>query len=197
VSVPLEVVRDGAGFAPTYRINRQAIVPKPHREASLWAAISSLVITPKSSGDVRFVPPEGVVSEKFEVSGTKPKKARRREAALVKALRKWWTRRDGDEAVRRVAIEPAGAGAILYADLFNMATRELVEAKADCDRESIRMAIGQLADYRRFIEGEVICKVLLPAKPLGDLVDLLAHEGIGVLIPDGAGFHDLPVGNQD
>lgn len=37
--IPLRVVIDGAGFDPTYRINRQAIVPKPHREPELWAAL--------------------------------------------------------------------------------------------------------------------------------------------------------------
>jgi hypothetical protein len=38
------------------------------------------------------------------------------------------------------------------ADLFNSATKELVEAKATTDRGAIRMAIGQLADYRRFVD---------------------------------------------
>jgi len=37
--VPLRAVMDGAGFNPTYRINRQAIVPKPYREAGLWKAL--------------------------------------------------------------------------------------------------------------------------------------------------------------
>ena len=37
--IPLRVVVEGAGFDPTYRINRQAIVPKPYREPDLWAAL--------------------------------------------------------------------------------------------------------------------------------------------------------------
>jgi hypothetical protein len=76
-------------------------------------------------------------------------------------------------------------------DLFNSATKELVEAKADTSRESIRMAIGQLAVYRRFVDGDAVYKVLLPDEPIEDLVDLLAREGIGILIPDGSGFRDL------
>jgi hypothetical protein len=53
------------------------------------------------------------------------------------------------------------------------------------------MAIGQLADYRRFTEDEVACKVLLPMEPADDLVDLLTREGIGILVPDGDGFRQL------
>jgi hypothetical protein len=37
--VPLRAVVKGAGFNPTYRINRQAIVPKPFREPGLWDAL--------------------------------------------------------------------------------------------------------------------------------------------------------------
>lgn len=79
----------------------------------------------------------------------------------------------------------------MYADLFNSATNELVEAKATSDRVAVRMAIGQLADYRRFVGDEVACKVLLPAEPIRDLIDLLERERIGILIPDGSGFAEL------
>ena len=191
VSIPLRVVQEGAGFAATYRINRQAIVPKRHREDGLWEAIADRVVTPRHDR-VELVPPEGVVTEAFEVSGTEPHEGRRTEAELVKALRDWWTRRDGPEAVWRLSIQPAGTGARLYADLFNKVTGELVEAKADADRNAVRMAIGQLADYRRFVEAEVVCKVLLPTEPIEDLVDLLRREGIGILLPDDDdGFRDL------
>jgi hypothetical protein len=43
VDVPISVVRAGAGFEPSYRINRQALVPKEHREASLWRALEPYV----------------------------------------------------------------------------------------------------------------------------------------------------------
>jgi hypothetical protein len=66
-------------------------------------------------------------------------------------LRTWWAERDGADAVWRVEIQPSGTGSLLRSDLFNRVTSELVEAKADSS-ESIRMAIGQLADYRRFVD---------------------------------------------
>jgi hypothetical protein len=40
-------VRQGAGFSASYTLNRQAIVPRAVREATLWQAISgSSRVTP-------------------------------------------------------------------------------------------------------------------------------------------------------
>jgi hypothetical protein len=192
VSIPLSVVREGAGFAASYTLNRQAIVPRAHREAGLWDAISGAVVLPAVHGVVELVSPEAAVAEVFEVSSVEPRSARRREAALLDALRDWWSQRDGASAVWRLEIRPTGTAARLYADLYNSTTNELVEAKAASDRNSVRMAIGQLADYRRYVEGEVECKVLLPDEPIGDLIDLLDREGIGILVPDQQGFRELP-----
>jgi hypothetical protein len=51
VRIPLNVVLQGAGFDPTYRINRQAIVPKPHREAGLWKALQPYLTQSGSDGN--------------------------------------------------------------------------------------------------------------------------------------------------
>lgn len=40
VAIPLEVVRQGAGFSSLYNLNRQSLVPKPARDDDLWAAIA-------------------------------------------------------------------------------------------------------------------------------------------------------------
>jgi hypothetical protein len=197
ISIPLDVVREALGYDPTYRMNRQNIVPRARREEGLREALANLIDLPPEPARVRLVPPEGMATEVFEVRPTEPREAQRREAQLVDALRAWWISRDGPEAVWRIEIRPRDAGAILHSDLFNSASRELVEAKADCARESVRMAIGQLADYRRFVDEDVSCKILLPAEPTEDLADLLALEGIGILIPDGAtGFRELSASLQ-
>jgi hypothetical protein len=39
VRIPIGTAIAGAGFQADYRINRQALVPKPHREPGLWRAI--------------------------------------------------------------------------------------------------------------------------------------------------------------
>lgn len=108
VAIPLSVVREGAGFAPTYTLNRQAIVPRAHRERGLWEAIAGLVATPSPAGVVELVPPEGILTEVFEVAPSEPPDAHRREAELVSALKAWWSERDGPEAVWRLAIRPGG-----------------------------------------------------------------------------------------
>jgi hypothetical protein len=53
-------------------------------------------------------------------------------------------------------------------------------------REHIRMAIGQIADYRRFVVSQPTCKVLLPEAPAPELLDLLWSQRIGVIVRGGA-----------
>lgn len=58
----------------------------------------------------------------------------------------------------------------------------LVETKSSSDRADIRLAIGQLLDYRRaFSRQRPELVILLPAKPQPDDIDLLSSVDIGVL----------------
>ena len=52
------------------------------------------------------------------------------------------------------------------------------------------MAIGQLADYSRFLRRRPRQGVLLEAKPHPDLLALLRSEGIGAIWQSGEGFDD-------
>jgi hypothetical protein len=53
--------------------------------------------------------------------------------------------------VCRLKIVVAGDTKPLFTDLYDKTTGTLVEAKGSVKRESIRMAIGQIADYRRHV----------------------------------------------
>ena len=53
----------------------------------------------------------------------------------------------------------------LYVDLFDLTHWRLIEAKASPSRESIRMAVGQLLDYKRFYDRSPSLAVLVPDKP--------------------------------
>jgi hypothetical protein len=191
VSIPLEVVRSGANFNASYKLNRQALVPKPHREAPLWEAIASY-LNPGAAANVvvtREIPVEGFyheIAEVVMVGGVHDFK--RKEARLVHRLKAWWMKRDGDDAVCRLEFRPPNSVVRLYCDLFNRVTMELVEAKASTSRESVRMALGQLADYRRFAPKTSSCLVLLPEAPSEDLAALLRREGVGVIVPAAQGF---------
>jgi hypothetical protein len=144
-----------------------------------------------SAAVVTQIPPESAVTESFEIPAQEARQARRREAPLVEGLKEWWIERDGLGSVCRLEIQPEGAPEPLYVDLFNRVTNELVEAKASCRRENIRMAIGQIADYRRFIMTEPICKVLLPEAPGLELLDLLWSQRIGVIVRGSQEFTEL------
>jgi hypothetical protein len=67
----------------------------------------------------------------------------------------------------------------------------LYEAKATADRPKIRMAIGQLLDYRRFIATDPALRVLVPVRPADDICQLLSSLGIGVTWPNDSDWCEL------
>jgi hypothetical protein len=81
-------------------------------------------------------------------------------------------------------------GTELRSDLFDHDTRLLVEAKATSTRAAIRMAIGQLLDYRRFDPSPETCAVLVPEPPTTDLVDLLEGLDLAIVWPAAGRFRD-------
>jgi len=80
----------------------------------------------------------------------------------------------------------------LSCDLFDETQSRLYEAKASSRREAVRMAIGQLYDYRRFEDSPAAVKlaVLLPRRPADDLLELLGSLNIGVAWRVGKGFDE-------
>ncbi len=112
------------------------------------------------------------------VAGTvEPHDAEFRERALVIRYVKYL--RDRGVGAVRYQIKLAGGGA-LFCDLWDARRRNLIEAKGEITRDSIRMAIGQLADYGRFLEPSRSA-VLLSERPPRDLEDLLGSAEIGVV----------------
>jgi hypothetical protein len=77
---------------------------------------------------------------------------------------------------------------VIRADLFDSTDRVLYEAKAAPERQKIRMAIGQLLDYARFIVPEPRLRVLVPTEPNHDLRRLLAVARIGATWPEREGW---------
>ena len=60
----------------------------------------------------------------------------------------------------------------LECDLFDVTENVLYEAKSTVDRNHLRLALGQLWDYRRFESGNPSLAVLLPKKPVKEMIDL-------------------------
>ena len=82
---------------------------------------------------------------------------------------------------------PPGEVEPLYTDLFDKSTGELIEAKGTISRPAVRMAIGQLADYSRFVEHSSRA-VLLPSEPRADLTALLLGLDIACIWEAGEGW---------
>lgn len=137
------------------------------------------------------VPIEQQHTERAFISPSRePYEAERREQRLVHELETYLRRRDHD--VSRKRIVPPGEVRPLFTDLFDATTGTLVEAKGSVERNSIRMAIGQLADYKRFVEGgqPQHLAVLVPSPPREDLRDLLTSQGVELIYPSSDGFED-------
>ena len=73
----------------------------------------------------------------------------------------------------RWEIFPSGTGERLLTDIYDEETRTLYEAKASADRPDVRLGLGQILDYSRFIDECEALALLLPSRPADDLVDLL------------------------
>ncbi len=127
-------------------------------------------------------------TESYEVSGQSTRTAVRREQPLVIAYKKWMEAR-GSKIVR-FRFRPPNTPAHLYNDVYDSTRGNLIEGKADASRPSIRMAIGQLMDYRRFAPPGAKLAVLTELRPHRDLEALLTSVGIACIWRDGAGFED-------
>ncbi len=104
----------------------------------------------------------------------------RREASLCDEFR--ILLEEHEREVKRFQIRVAGLSSSLLTDLYDADSHILYEAKGASSRESVRMAIGQLMDYRRHVTpSDPNLAVLLPQEPHPDLRDLLDSVNIGLV----------------
>lgn len=131
------------------------------------------------------VPVELNSVEYFERIGTTDQVATRRESNLV--TRYVATR--PSHVFKRWAISLPAERTTLLTDVYDRNERTLFEAKAITSRSDVRMAIGQLLDYRRHVDvPDLKCAVLLPSRPTADLRDLIWSSGFGLTYETATGF---------
>lgn len=124
-----------------------------------------------------LVPTEINSTHFFETSGQPDRVAIRRESALVEEF----IATRPDHRFHRWAITIPTERTRLLTDVYDGTSKMLFEAKALSGRNDLRMAVGQLYDYRRHIDVPGLeCAVLLPERPSSDLRDYLAHSGLGL-----------------
>lgn len=131
--------------------------------------------------------PEDAHTEVFERSSPAPGVAERREAELQKRYRDYLE--SAGHTTCRQRIDLPGGSHPLYTDLFCMTTRELIEVKSDSGRVTMRLALGQVLDYARYV-APISAAVVVPDEPAPDMADLLLRNGIAVVWEDEPGrFH--------
>ncbi|MFH8567492.1 hypothetical protein [Streptomyces sp. NPDC017993] len=97
--------------------------------------------------------------------------------------------------VSRFQIRVKGERNTFLTDTYDATDNVLYEAKGKATRENVRMAIGQLRDYRRHIEvpDGLRLAVLLPEEPSSDLRALLETEDIALVTQTADGFAGFPL----
>ncbi|WP_344497680.1 hypothetical protein [Streptomyces enissocaesilis] len=140
-----------------------------------------------SGVELPFTPPTSTVVEDVNVEqhnveqmvvnpSSEPRLVDRREAKLVRAYQRHL--QSQGHTVGRKKIIPAGELKPLFTDLYDATDNILIEAKGTVTREAIRMAIGQLFDYRRYIAPRPRIALLLPSRPRKDLINLCHSDEV-------------------
>jgi 5-methylcytosine-specific restriction protein A len=83
----------------------------------------------------------------------------------------------------------------LTPDLYDETDHALYEGKGLTTRSNVRMAMGQLLDYRRYIDNADTLRlvVLLPSEPTPDVKDLLQTEGFHLVFQTEESFTGFPL----
>ncbi len=151
---------------------------RPHGSVHLVEA--TIPASTATASRVVSVPIEESRVDRYAVIGQeKLGTAVRREADLVREYANHL--RSLGHGICRKAILPKNELGPLFTDLYDETSHELIEAKGTVAREDVRMGIGQLLDYRRFIEPAPRLILLVPSEPRPDLLDLCASVDVNVV----------------
>lgn len=167
-------------------VNPEIRLDEPFRPGMLRALESeepvSVMAVRVDAVPIQVVSVESTDVEKL-VSGT----VIQREALLVERFQQH-LESHGRE-VMRYRIVPQGSAA-LYSDLADVTDNIMYEAKGSAERMSVRLALGQVLDYGRYVEGSRLA-ILLPEEPAADLVELLEAHDVGCVVETPNTFVDL------
>lgn len=146
----------------------------PHISTIEGASQAAAVVTVA----VDAVPVAAVNTERSEVEKSVSGPVIQNEAQLTTRFQKYLEAHQRE--VMRYRIIPVGS-ATLYSDLADVTDNVLYEAKGSAERMSVRLALGQVLDYGRYVDGSRLA-VLLPIAPAADLVELLERHDVGCVV---------------
>lgn len=155
--------------------------------ARLSLLTNGMVLNQVDATGIRIVAPElPSVEPVAVVTKEAARQAEQTEALLREEFRSWRDRK-GDR-LRGISIETPTSR--LRVDLYDQVTNVLIEVKARAERDYLRFAVGQLYDYRRYLDFEVNLAVLVPRRPTDDLMGLLKTAGVAAIWKAETSFAD-------
>ncbi|MFF9181787.1 hypothetical protein [Streptomyces misionensis] len=151
------------------------------------------IVLPKQSGAKVKKTEQHSVTESVADIQASQRKVLYREAELVAAFVEHLTAAGHKTHSFEFVIE--GEPGTLTPDLYDATDHVLFEAKGLTTRANVRMAIGQLADYRRHVPGNngLRVAVLLPSEPTADVQKLLAEQNVALVYQTDDGFAGWPI----
>lgn len=143
---------------------------------------------PSGQVEVQSIPVESYQTQRFVANPKKgPTEAERREAALVSRYSEWLGKQDRMTSSREIRLPHQARP--LYTDFFDDTEGELIEAKGAASRNHLRLALGQVLDYARYVEHKQLA-VLVPVRPADDMITLLASYRVNCIFEAAAGTFD-------
>jgi hypothetical protein len=133
-------------------------------------------------GGATFVNSEKSIATEYETTPSTGNVAQRVEGALVWRFEEHL--RSEGHVVGRVRIRVPDETHSLVTDTYDRTTGVLYEAKSSSDRATVRLAVGQLLDYLRFIP-DAKGALLLPEQPSEDLINFIHSCGFALTFAKG------------
>ena len=139
---------------------------------SIRKGLGLLALQPTELTPAQVIEVESQHVEQFQVTiPSQDIEATRREQSLVLSFKTYL--QNLGHVVKRHRYPLFKSGPALVCDLVDETDLVVYEAKGDVRRSSVRMAIGQLLDYRRFEPVSIRLAVLLPRQPTTDIIKLI------------------------
>ncbi|WP_327691729.1 hypothetical protein OG870_31260 [Streptomyces sp. NBC_00461] len=140
--------------------------------------------TPNAETSGTFVVPEAFGTKLSIRAATAATVAVRHEAELTQAYKAHLESAGHQTGAFQIKVK--GLTSTLRTDLYDATDHALYEAKGSNSREDVRMALGQILDYSRYVktpehEGEPKRVILLPSAPTPDMYTLLDRYDVEVV----------------
>ncbi|MFI7438702.1 hypothetical protein [Nonomuraea indica] len=167
---------------PFQRLDTDSIPPAEETQA---------VLVPVDVTTSSLINPENSMKKQGSRRAVPELEFQRREAKLDADFRKFMETR-GHELMR-FELKVKGLAAPMLTDLYDTTAHVLYELKGNVGRNAVRMAIGQLMDYRRHVDPpNPALAVLLPEEPHDDIKALLEDLGIALVYRAKSTFVGVP-----